>query len=401
MARFLLCWEFGGGLGHAGRLKPLAEGLMQAGHTVDLALREIVHTRALLQDLGARVLQAPLWTHQTVGLPHPTVSLAEILIGNGYLRADTLDALVAGWRSLMNLTRPDVIVADYAPTATLAARILGIPVATVGLGFYLPPEATPIPPFRIWEPITPGRVAYADRTVRETVNQVLRDQGARPVTHLAEILRGDLPLLCTWPEMDHYQRGALPAGQRYHGPNFLPSWGETPVWPEGQGPQVFAYLRTTHPDHAALLQALADAGCRTLCYMPEVAAGKPPPVVSPHIRYSAGPVHLGQALPACKLVICHGGEATLAQALLHGVPLMLLPTQAEQFLMSQRMEDAGVAINVAARPRPSAFGPMLDVLLKQPGHAAQARALAQRHAGFSHAAQTRELVTAVTSLLPA
>jgi hypothetical protein len=132
MARFLLSWEFGGGLGHAGRFKPLAQALMQRGHQVDLMLRDIVHTRALLADLDVRVLQAPVWLHQTVGVPTPTISLAEILMGNGYLQAGTLAGLVAGWQTVMDMLRPDVVVADYAPTATIAARIAGIPVATVG-----------------------------------------------------------------------------------------------------------------------------------------------------------------------------------------------------------------------------------------------------------------------------
>jgi UDP:flavonoid glycosyltransferase YjiC (YdhE family) len=405
MPRFLLCWEFGGGLGHAGRFQPLTQELLRRGHEVDLVLREVVHTRSLLRDLGVRTLQAPMWMHQTVGVPNPTISLTEILMGNGYLRAETLAALVAGWQSLMDLCRPDVVVADYAPTATIAARIMGIPVATVGIGFYLPPDAPTLPPFRTWEPIPSGRVEHYDRTVRDTVNQVLTEQGAKPIGRLSDIFRGELPLLCTWPELDHYQRGALPEGQRYHGPTFLPSGGAAPEWPTGRnagdGPPVFAYLRGSHPDHLAVLQALDQAGCRTLCYMPEVTAGKPPPLDSPRICYSKGPVHMAQTLPQSRLVICHGGEATLAQAVLAGVPVMLLPMQAEQFLMSQRVAASGAGINVAARPRPTPFGEILDTLLNKPDHARHAQALASRYASFDHDAQTVELVDAFESLLPA
>lgn len=399
MARFLMCWEFGGGLGHAGRFKPLAQELMARGHHVDLMLREIVHTRSLLGDLGVRILQAPFWMHQTVGVPNPQISLTEIMMGNGYLQPSSLAGLVAGWQGVMEMSRPDVVVADYAPTATIAARILGIPVATVGIGFYLPPDASPLPPFRTWEPIQAGRVQHYDQLVLNTVNTVLQDQGAAPVAKLADIFRGDKPLLCTWPELDHYGRGPLPDGQAYHGPTFLPSGGETPTWPQGDGPQVFAYVRATHPDHVALLQALDAQGCRTLCYMPEVASGKPPPVGSPRIHYAKGPVHLGQALSQCKLVVCHAGEATLAQAILAGVPVLLMPTQAEQFLMAIRVEQAGAGINVAARPRPTPFKQLLDELLTQPAHVEGARAMAQRHGHFTHQGQTHALVDAFESLV--
>lgn len=400
MARFLMCWEFGGGLGHAGRFKPLAQELMRRGHQVDLMLRDLVHTRALLSDLGVRMLQAPMWIHQTVGVPNPTISLSEILMGNGYLTPASLAGLVAGWQGVMDLSQPDVVVADYAPTATIAARTRGLPVATVGIGFYLPPDASPLPPFRTWEPIQAGRVAHYDQLVLGTVNTVLREQGAPPVAKLADILRGELPLLCTWPELDHYRRGPLPAGQHYLGPTFLPSGGVAPEWPQGDGPRVFAYVRASHPDHVALLQALDQLGCQTLCYMPEVAAGKPPPVVSPRIVYSKGPVHLGQALAQAQLAICHAGEATLAQAVLAGVPVLLMPTHGEQFLMAIRVEESGAGINVATRPRPTPFKAMLEQMLCQNAHRDAARALAQRYGDFTHEGQTQTLVDAFESLIP-
>ncbi|RZI79288.1 MAG: hypothetical protein EOP38_25775 [Rubrivivax sp.] len=399
MARFLLSWEFGGGLGHAGRLKPLSQELMRRGHEVDLMLRELVHTHALLQDLKVRTLQAPVWMHRTVGLPEPQASLAEILLANGYFGIDALNALVKGWKGVLELTRPDVMVADYAPTAYLAARILGIPTAVVGIGFYLPPDTAPMPLFRDWEPIPKGRIEHSEGEVLRTVNAVLALHGAAPVERLATLLRGERPLLCTWPELDHYRRGALPEGQRYHGPTFLPSGGQAPTWPEGDGPRVFAYLRSAHPDHAAVLQALDQLGYRTLCYLPEVAGGKPAPVVSPRIHYASGPVHLGQAFKSCDLVICHAGEATLAQSLLAGVPVMLLPTQAEQFLMARRVEETGAGINVAQRPRPTDFKALIHQMVTRPEHAQAARVIADRYQDFTHEGQTEDLVDQFESLL--
>lgn len=401
MARFLMCWEFGGGLGHAGRFKPLAQELMRRGHEVDLVLRDVVHTRSVLRDLDVRVLQAPLWLHQTVGVPEPTISLAEILMGNGYLLPDTLAGLVGGWQGLMSLTRPDVVITDYAPTAAIAARTHRLPVASVGIGFCMPPDVSPLPPFRTWEPIQPDRVDHYDKLVLGTVNSVLREQGAAPVGKLADIFLGDAALLCTWPELDHYERGPLGPGQRYLGPTFLPSAGEPPVWPEGAGPCVFAYVRSTHPDHVALLQALARTACRTLCYLPEVAAGKAPPVTAPNIRYARGPVNLGQTLRQAQLAICHAGEATLAQAILAGVPVLMLPTQAEQFLLALRVEASGAGVNVATRPRPTPFQPLLNQMLFEPAHREAARALAARYKDFTHEGQTIALVDAFEGLLPA
>jgi len=394
MAHIHLSWELGGGLGHAGRLKPLAEALQARGHRVSLSLRDLVHTHQLLADLQAPKLQAPVWLHRAVGLPPEQASLAEILLTCGYLEAHAIGALVQGWRDMFDLLQPDLLVADYAPTAVLAARSLGLRSSALGIGFYMPPRDRPLPLLRDWEAIPPARLAGAEARVLASANAVLARHGARPFQSASELLLGDAPLLCTWPELDHYGRQTLPEGERWHGPNFLPQTGELPHWPAGEGPKVFAYLKAEHPDHAALLQALVDEGCRILCYLPEVAAGKPPPVRSPRLHYAAGPVSLGAVFQDCALCICHGGEATLVQALLAGVPVLLLPMQTEQFLMSRRVALTGAGVNAASLRRPLAWRPLLRRLLDERSFAAAATAFAQRYQGFSQATQVRELVDA-------
>lgn len=399
MARFLMAWELGSGLGHAGRLAPLAEALIARGHQVDVAMKDVVHTRPMFQGIDVRIFQAPMWLHRTVGLPQPQVSLAEIVLAAGYLTAESLGALVSSWRALMSATQADAVIADYAPTALIAAHIQGLPTASLGIGFYVPPDQAPIPPFRIWENIAVGRVAHHDRQALDVVNTVVRDQGAEPLQKLAQIFRGQRPLLCTWEELDHYGRGPLPKPERYHGPNLSPSAGEAPVWPPGPGPQVFAYIRHGHPDHAAVLQALVDQGCRTLVYMPEVSGGLPPPVVSPLLRYSQRPVNLRQALAESALLVCHAGAGTMTEGLLAGVPVLMLPAQAEQFLIAMRVQATGAGINAAQQGRPPQFKAMLERLLNQPSHGQAAQALAAKYGGFSHEDQMADLASEFERLI--
>ncbi|HVG81016.1 MAG TPA: glycosyl transferase-like UDP-glucuronosyltransferase, partial [Methylomirabilota bacterium] len=56
MARILLGWELGNGIGYARRLAAIAAGLRAAGHEPVLALRE----PKALADPAHPVLQAPL-----------------------------------------------------------------------------------------------------------------------------------------------------------------------------------------------------------------------------------------------------------------------------------------------------------------------------------------------------
>jgi UDP:flavonoid glycosyltransferase YjiC (YdhE family) len=392
MAHIHFAWELGGGLGHAGRLKPLAQEAVRRGHRVTMSLRDLVHTNALLHDVNVPRFQAPIWLHQVHGVPNPQVSLAEILLTCGYLNADALQGLVVGWHQLLGTLKPDLLVADYAPTAVLAARCLGLRSATVGIGFFIPPDESPLPSLRDWEPAQPGRLQNADAQMLASVNTALARHGGPPLARAAQVLQGDAPLRLTWPELDHYGRTQLPAGQRWWGPSMSPGAGVPPTWPAGSGPKVFAYIKSTHPDHVALLNALVRRGCRTVCYLPEVALGAQPPVVSPLLSYSEGPVDLALALPDCELCICHAGEATLAQALLYGVPVLLLPTQAEQFLMSRQVALTGAGINAAAMRRPVDYSATIGAMLGTSSYRAAARAFADRYADFTPRQHTQDLV---------
>jgi len=54
------------------------------------------------------------------------------------------------------------------------------------------------------------------------------------------LLQADEMILRTLPELDHYTgRGTA----NYAGIMKSPA-GESPVWPEGEGPKVFAYLKS-------------------------------------------------------------------------------------------------------------------------------------------------------------
>ena len=399
MAHIHFGWELGGSLGHAGRIKPLAQEMLRRGHRVSISLRDLVLTDTLLHDVGAPRFQAPVWLHQVNGVPSPPASVAEILLGCGYLNANALQGLFTGWRSLLQDLQPDLLVADYAPTAVLAARSLGLRSATVGIGFFIPPDRAPMPRLRDWEPVQPGRIEHADAQMLASINTVLQRAAAPPLQRAVQALIGDAPMMLTWREIDHYGRDHLPAGQRWWGPSMLPAAGLPPEWPAGSGPKVFAYLKAAHPDHGAVLQALVKRGCRTVCYLPEVASGQPPPVASPLIHYARGPVDLGAALPDSELCICHAGESTLAQALLAGVPLLLLPTQMEQFMIARRVEESGAGVNAAARPRPLDYAVLIGTLLGDSTFRQAARACAQQHAGFTPQRHTTELADEFERLL--
>jgi len=395
MAHFTLCWELGGGLGHAGRLKSIALPLRARGHTVSFVLRDLVLTRGVLGGLGIDTFQAPVWLHRTAGLPPEQASLAEILLACGYLERDALAGLADGWRALFRQGRPDLVVADYAPTAILAARSLGLPSVAIGPGFTLPPAGQPLPPLREWEAPQPARMRATEARLLDSANGVLASHGAAPLGEGADLLLGDHALLCTWPELDHFGRAG---GGPWLGPNLPEPASWAPAWPEGAGPRTFAYLRRGVPESNDVLQALLRRGCRVLCYMPDVAGGGPPPITHPQLAWAPAPVALPQALAACDLVVSHAGEALVAQALLAGRPLLMLPHSTESFLMARRVRLLGAGINAMETPRPRDWDGMVVALLAQPDYRDAAAAFARRHADFDPRRQAEDIADRLEQL---
>ena len=122
MARFLLAWELGDGLGHVNRLLPLARALRDAGHETIWAIKDVVGGgRRLGSDVGP-IVAAPIRPQS--GNTQPPLSLADILITMGFSQPDALKPMLRSWVDLLELVGPDVVLADYSPTALLAARIL-------------------------------------------------------------------------------------------------------------------------------------------------------------------------------------------------------------------------------------------------------------------------------------
>lgn len=394
MAHFHLAWELGSDAAHAGRLRVVAQALLGRGHVVSLAVRDLGQGRRWLGDLDAMLLQAPVWLH---GTAQHAASLAEIMLASGYREAPMLDGLVRGWRALLELLKPDVLVAEFAPTALLAARTLDLPAAAIGAAFTLPPAGQPLPNFRPWEAVDLQRLAAAELHVLKVMNAVLVHHGGVPYLQAADALLGRQHFLCAWPELDHY--GRPPDGAQWYGPAFVAPAGEAPQWPPGHGHKVFVYLRQEHPAHVAVLHALVMEGCRVLCYQPEVAAGAVPPVHATSLAYARGPVDLAAALAEARFCVNQAGEGTVAHALLAGVPMLLLPTQLERYLLAQRLEASGVAVNGGRLPGSVDWRSVVRSLLMDGRTLMAARSAASRYAGFSNARMADRLAAGLELLV--
>lgn len=373
MKRILLCWELGQGLGHLGPLALLGEALEQTGCEVAFAVRDTELAEAVLGKHGRRWFQAPL--PRGTGGP-PTISYSDMLLRTGFHDVDALCGRLRAWRELLDLHRPERIVAEHAPTALLAARVAGMPATAVGNGFTLPPPHSPLPALRHLEPVAAERLHRLDEVVLTNCNRALKTLGGAPLQYPGELFADPAATLFTLPDLDHYPPRAE---ESYFGPLPPLPGGASPAWPAGTGKRVFAYLRP-FAGLESFLDALAGSGCRVLAHLPGQDAG----ALTNRYRgrsmhFSPFPLDLAALAGECDLAVTHGGLSGLTTLLLAGVPQLVLPLHREMQITGRNVEALGAGLS-APQLRPAGMAHKLRRLLDEPGFAAAAADFARRHA---------------------
>lgn len=398
MARVLIAWELGEAFGHLARCLQLAEGLRQRGHKVTLALKDVRLPGGAGAAPGLTVLAAPLIPqHQPLYRPgkRPApVNYADILLHSGFADAQDLRARLQAWQGIISLVCPDVLVADHAPTALLAAHVSGVPHMAVGNGFTLPPAVFP------WPSIRPDEVV-SEMDLQSAESRLNR------VTETAQILLGlsepvrmrDLfdpqNVLDTFAELDHY--GARPDGH-YVGPIFTVPRCLRTNWQGKDAPRMLAYLRPEVPGFVTLVQALAKLDAEVLCVAPGLSPEVAKRMATRHLRIALAPVDLPPLFEHADLAISYGNSGFSTQSLLAGVPLLMRPRHVEQALFAQRVEALGAGQLLAGRLDVQDVAATVLALIDEPVSRQAARDFAQRHCNFTPQGAVDQTLAAIEKL---
>lgn len=348
MAKILCAWELGGGLGHVSKLKPIAERLRARGHQVIFAVREIA-TGTMLRRSGFATLQAPRFAGRVVASTQPA-TYAEMLMMTGFASEARLAPVVGAWLDLYRIVQPDLVLANHAPAALLAAQAACIRRATVGTGFEVPPRTAPMPVIRPWQKTSPQRIQRSEAGALQVVNTVLAQLKVPPMQRLADLYATDAEFLAIFPELD-----AFPGRPE---PDYLGTIFDTPAdgavrWPGGQGERVFAYLNAHYPGAMTIAEELKALGRPTLLYMFGGDGKKLAELKGGSMEIADGPLPLGHVLKEARMVVCHAGGGLITASLLAGVPLVLFPAFVEQMLTARSVAPTG-AVAVELQPNDAA-----------------------------------------------
>ncbi|WP_238122492.1 MULTISPECIES: hypothetical protein [unclassified Xanthobacter] len=334
--RVMLAWEQGRGFGHTTRLRVLAEPLMARGIEVVAVVRDLALARPL-RDAGVRLIEGPPWAPPA---PQPgddvpaSATITDALAAFGLRDPDSVRPVLARWRALLTAERPDLVVCDYAPLATCAARGFA-PILQTGSAVFMPPAHLERMP--LLHDFAPPR--HGDAALCDTLNRCLRAEGLPPLDRIGDLFGGSACFVASFPLLDPY---VDLRGRDADGPLLTGDW--QPQQPTAAG--IFAYL---HPDVASLPQVLAmlrALGPRLEMHIPLVRAPLQAALEEAGARVHVQPVAIGPTLARARMILHQGNAGVATDALLAGIPQFSMGQHIEHHLNGSALTAAGVGRHV-------------------------------------------------------
>lgn len=335
--RVLFAWELGANFGHVAKVIEVAQPML--GHAdVYFAARDVANVRRFAAGIPLTLLPAPFAMTRETAERQPPLNYTDDVRVCGWSDAVTLGALTESWGALLDLIKPDILVAQAAPISLLAAR--GRPLRTVmlGSGYDAPARANPMPLFaqEAEDPAATARMIEREANVVAIANQVLAQRRAPPLAAFCDLLATDFYALSTFEEIDHYAPRQRFEAQSppYLGQLMTLNAGEVVHWRADATDRIYAYLQPGNAQFLATLDVLMRLPPTADVVI--VAPGAPPEVIDrthgSHVRLLTKHARLDHLLPDATIGISHGSNNVAAAMMIYGVPQICLPQHIEQMM---------------------------------------------------------------------
>jgi MGT family glycosyltransferase len=263
------------------------------------------------------------------------------LAGVGAFTAELIGRMVEDELRLYREVEPDLVLYDLHPSAATAADVAGIPHASVVNAYLTRYSATAwvsYPPLLrlVLEPLR-RRLNVAPG------NRVRQRYGLPPIPTWQALSHSGLVLMPDVPDLAPTRN--LPDHLHYTGPLVWEPDGALPAALDsliaGRKLLYFTLGSTGLPATIqAVIAALRDSDYFVVVSTGDLAAPTdlgPLPANFYVTRYLPG----SQVVQRCDLVICHGGNTTIYQALAAGVPVIAVPTHMDQRLNAELLVNTG------------------------------------------------------------
>jgi UDP:flavonoid glycosyltransferase YjiC (YdhE family) len=374
MKAVVFAWELGRGLGHLMNMRRIAQRLVAHGVRLIAAVND-VQASDPLRGAFCETIAAPPWPlHSRSAEQRAVVSSAtlnDILSEAGLADAQVVHRVLSAWDKIFRRARPDLVIADFAPLAALAARGR-IPLVLIGNGYTLPPQEMPrFPPLhRLSPPV------WSEEKTLASVNAAARRRGRAPLERLPQIFSGDACLVQTFPLLDPYDTQRT---QGLDGPIF----DRVPAPRSAGASSIFVYMSGGYAPHPSMFEALRPFAPRLRIHAPRLPGAQVEDLRRAGAQIDAEPHALSDTLPATRLLVHNGGSGVASEALVAGVPQLVLSAQVEQDLNGEALQHAGVARLVRAyEPGASISSELIAEMLGDEVLATKAGELAKWHRDY-------------------
>ncbi|MES2933760.1 MAG: nucleotide disphospho-sugar-binding domain-containing protein [Pseudomonadota bacterium] len=386
MANVVYAWEMGDDLGHVSAFLPIANVLRVRGWPVTCITKQVDVAVERVRAAGFEWQRAPVARTVTADrLFHALIIRYE----SGLSSAPSALYLIRSWMSLLQSCQCELLVADFAPVARLAAYALGIPCVTVDpSAFFSIDFSDGTPGFA--PTVSKEMIDQATALLLADVNTALRTIGVKPIDHINDINRGDRNYHLNHPELAPFDRYA---NGTYWGPVIAHERTDAAVsWPVvaadagGLAPalaskKIFAYLKGNCPESENILSALRDLGVPALAYLSGFKNATLMTIGGPSLQLHLAPLPMANVLEQADLVICHAGIGMINQALHAKVPLLCMPMYLEQRINAENVTALGAGKSLhTTEQNTTTYRTVMEQMLTDPSYASAAASFAARRA---------------------
>jgi UDP:flavonoid glycosyltransferase YjiC (YdhE family) len=337
MAKILIGWELGGNYGHLVSIRQLSSDLTKAGHECYLALQRIDSNLGCLAA-GEHLLQAPIWPNLLKDVhrarpkfPHATYG--DIFSALCLDRPFALRSMIEGWQALLDLIKPDLVVAETAPALLMSARDF-VPTIRIGSGYDVPPHH-----MKRFPTLTGEGSVQDEALAVEKINAALSQTSRQVVQSFPEMLKADVDIVACFREFDPYADWRK---TEYCFPAIGPI---VPPIAVNKGKEIFVYFhsvsRLIHP----IWQALSKTKIPIRIHIPNVEEEHKKAFEDLGFKYESIPVPLNKIMKRSRMIISHGGLGLSSAAILCGMPHMIISHDVEKSLNGTAVSKFGAGIH--------------------------------------------------------
>jgi MGT family glycosyltransferase len=297
---------------------------------------------------------------------------------------------VASDLEVMDSVRPDLVVGDLHWSLSTSARARGIPYVSVTNACWtdkyayavdLPEEHISAKLFgrRLAEKLFPVYSRLMVRYGAQGYTEVRRQHGLPPLRTMWEAVEGDITLLCDLPEFMPVVRG-VPLSYRYTGPLLWEANIELPSWYsklDRNRPTIYFTMGSTGNTRffEEAVRVFGNTQYQVLITTGGLAEIRNTPSNVFVAKYAPGEA----LMSVSDVVVSHGGNGTIYQALSCGVPVIGLPDIFEQEINMRRVSALGAGVQMSAKDYTgSLLEKAVRMVLRDSGYRDRCQTLAAR-----------------------